>query len=108
MSESTGGPMPDLTECRAGAEQGDPAAQCDLGRAYFMGEGVREDETQGVAWFRKAADQGEPFAQYMLGLCHEKGRGVAVDDAAAARWYRKAAGQDIAEEIGRASCRERV
>ncbi len=78
---------------RERAEQGDAAAQADLGRRYYVGEGVRQDDAEAVRWTRLAAEQDHAPAQYSLGLLYFRGRGVTGDDAAAARWYRAAAEQ---------------
>lgn len=78
---------------RERAEQGDAAAQAELGRRYYAGQGVPRDDAEAVRWTRLAAGQGHAPAQYNLGLLHFRGRVVAGDDAAAARWYRAAAEQ---------------
>ena len=78
---------------RERAEQGDPFAQADLGRRYYVGKGVRQDDAEAVRWTRLAAEQGHAPAQYSLGLLYFRGRGVTGDDAAAACWYRAAAEQ---------------
>lgn len=78
---------------RERAEQGDAAAQAELGRRYYVGDGVPQDDAEAVGWTRLAAEQGHAPAQYSLGLLYFRGRGVAGDDAAAARWYRAAAEQ---------------
>lgn len=78
---------------RERAEQGDAAAQADLGRRYYAGEGVPQDDVEAVRWTRLAAEQGHAPAQYSLGLLHFRGRGVVGDDATAAGWYRAAAEQ---------------
>ena len=78
---------------RERAEQGDAAAQAELGRRYYAGEGVPQDDAEAVGWTRLAAEQGHAPAQYSLGLLYFRGRGVTGDDAAAARWYRAAAEQ---------------
>ena len=78
---------------RERAEQGDAAAQADLGRRYYVGEGVSQDDAEAARWTRLAAEQGYTAAQYSLGLLYFRGRGVTGDDAAAARWYRAAAEQ---------------
>ena len=77
----------------ARAEQGDAAAQSDLGLMYATGEGVPEDDTEAVRWYRLAAAQGNAFAQSTLGVMYSTGEGVPEDDAEAARWYRLAAAQ---------------
>ena len=78
-------------ELRERAERGDVAAQAELGRRYYVGEGVAQDDAEAARWTRIAAEQGHAPAQYSLGLLYFRGRGVTGDDAAAARWYRAAA-----------------
>ena len=78
---------------RERAEQGDAAAQADLGRRYYAGQGVPQDDVEAARWTGLAAEQGHAPAQYNLGLLYFRGRGVTGDDAAAARWYRSAAEQ---------------
>ena len=85
------GQLPD--GLRERAEQGDAVAQADLGRRYYAGEGVPQDDAEAARWTRLAAEQGHAPAQYSLGLLYFRGRGVTGDDAAAARWYRSAAEQ---------------
>jgi TPR repeat protein len=63
---------------------------------YLVGRGVARDDTQAVAWFRKAAEQADNLAMLSLGMMYEKGRGVARDHAQAVAWYRKAAEQGYA------------
>jgi TPR repeat protein len=58
---------------------------------YANGRGVREDDKQAVAWYRKAAEKGEPQGMNNLGLMYEHGQGVAQDNTQAVTWYRKAA-----------------
>jgi TPR repeat protein len=70
-----------------------PCAQNNLGAMYADGEGVRQDFTEAVKWWRLAADQGHAGAQYNLGLMYEKGQGVRQDYAEALKWYRLAADQ---------------
>lgn len=41
-------------------------AQKNLGVMYEFGKGVTKDETQAVAWYRKAAEQGNTDAQANL------------------------------------------
>jgi hypothetical protein len=68
-----------------------------LGVIYATGDGVKQDNVQAVAWFRKAAEQGEATAQYNLGLMYAKGQGVAKDYAQAFDWWRKSAVQGNAD-----------
>ena len=78
---------------RAAAEQGDAAAQHDLGVMYMDGRGVEQDDAEAVRWFRLAAEQGHDNAQVDLGFMYYNGRGVEQDDAEAFRWFRLAAEQ---------------
>lgn len=39
-----------------------------LSAIYYRGEGVDQDYTQALKWYRKAADQGDAFAQNFLHL----------------------------------------
>jgi TPR repeat protein len=66
------------------AEQGDPAAQYDLGIMYFVGQGVAQNATEAANWFRKAAEQGDLNAQYNLGALYDHGYGVAQRPTSAA------------------------
>ncbi len=79
------------------AEAGNAYAQVELGDLYFSGEGVPQDDTEAVKWYRKAAEQGLAKAQTMLGMMYYWGKGLSQDYAKAAEWYRKAANQDSAD-----------
>ena len=61
------------------------------------GQGVKQDHTEAVKWYRKAAEQGDANAQVNLGVCYDKGQGVKQDHDEAAKWYRKAAEQGDAQ-----------
>ena len=63
------------------------------GMNYFEGQGVPEDKTEGVKWFRKAAEHGLDVAQYNLGYCYYFGNGVPEDRTEGVKWIRKAAEQ---------------
>ena len=82
---------------RRSAEQGDAAAQSNLGNAYYKGKGVSQDYVQAVFWYRKAAEQGYADAQYNLGFCYCEGEGVSQDYTQAVYWLRKAAEQGNAD-----------
>ena len=60
---------------------------------YYGSNGVTQDYTEAMKWFRKAADQGYASAQNNLGFMYEYGYGVSADHAEAVKWYRKAADQ---------------
>ena len=78
----------DLDTLRQAAEQGDAAAQVNLGVMYAKGQGVLKDEAEAVKWYRLAAEQGDASAQSLLGVMYAKGQGVLKDEAEAAKWFR--------------------
>ena len=77
------------------AEQGDVAAQYRLGVMYDKGEGVRENDTEAVKWYRLAAEQGAFEAQEQLAWKYEEGEGVPQNYVEAYKWYALAAAQGI-------------
>ena len=97
----------EIAAVRVRADQGDAAAQYNLGLMYANGRGVPQDLAQAVSWTRKAADQGLADAQFDLGLMYAKGRGVPQDDAQAVSWYRKAADQGDANAQSNLQARTR-
>ena len=60
---------------------------------YSNGEGVPEDDTEAVRWYRMTAEQGHVSAQHNLGNKYVNGEGVPEDDTEAVRWFRIAAEQ---------------
>ena len=78
------------------AKPGDAAAQSDLGRMYAIGDGVPQNQAEGVKWYRLAAEQGNELAQYNLGVMYGTGLGVTQDYVEAYTWYRLAAEQGFA------------
>ena len=75
------------------AEQGNAAAQFNLGRMYDKGQSVAKDYAEAAKWYRRAAEQGHARAQYNLGIMYADGQGVPKDYAEALKWYRRAAEQ---------------
>ena len=80
------------------AEQGDAAAENNLGFMYASGLGVVQDDLEAVRWYRMAAKQKYAGAQYNLGVVYDEGLGVTQDKVTqdkveALRWYRLAAEQ---------------
>ena len=75
------------------AEEGDAAAQNNLGSMYDQGRGVLQDYAEAIKWFHLAAKRGHALAQMNLGYMYESGRGVPKDYAEAVKWYRRAAVQ---------------
>ena len=79
---------------KAKATKGNGVAQKNLANCYFAGQGVTQDYSEAVNWYRKAAEQNVSGAQVQLGYCYENGKGVEKDDAEAVKWHRKAAEQN--------------
>ena len=78
---------------RAQAEQGDATAQVIVGSMYSNGEGVPEDDTEAVRWYRLAAEQGHAGAQDNLAGMLALGHGVPPDMVQAYAWSSVAAAQ---------------
>jgi len=64
---------------------------------YDTGQGVPQNYTEAVKWYRLAAVQGNAVAQFNLGLIYAKGESVPQDYTEAAKWYRLAAEQGDTE-----------
>ena len=54
------------------AEQGYPAAQFKLGKAYLLGEDVRKNKAKGEELILKAAEQGDIDAMTALAKCYHR------------------------------------
>ena len=87
---------PPVAELKQKAEQGSPDAQYNLGLTYERGEGVSQDQTEAILWFRLAAEQGVAEAQYKLGHRFAEGYGVPQGYAEAVKWYQAASEQGLA------------
>ena len=87
-SETESSRQPTLARLQLQAEQGESAAQIQLGLTYLNGEGVPQDYAESVRWFRAAAEQGDQRAQVNLGYMYRDGLGIPQDPAEAVRWYR--------------------
>jgi Sel1 repeat len=92
---------PEVDRLTPPAEQGDAAAQLQLGMHYYNGVDPRQrpDYAEALKWFRLAADQGNVDAQDRVGMMYYFGRGVPRDYTEAAHWYLLAAqaGNDHAQ-----------
>ncbi|MEX1109583.1 MAG: tetratricopeptide repeat protein [Dongiaceae bacterium] len=73
------------------ADQGDVAAQAQLGFMYENGYGVAADPTAAANWYRLAADQGDAASQYRLGQMYLQGLGLPKDMVQAQMWMEIAA-----------------
>lgn len=69
------------------AQDGDPAAQFQLGLSYLQSGQTEE----GVKLIREAANKGQPAAQYRLAKLYESGEGVEADAAIARQFTERAA-----------------
>ncbi len=79
-----------FSEWKPLADAGDDVAQYSIGGLYEAGLGVKKNEAEAAAWYRKAADQGNADAQNDLGMLYAKGAGVPKDYEEAVVLYRKA------------------
>jgi len=82
-----------LKALRDRADQGDAQAQFRLARIYDEGDGVRQDLTEALRWYRKSAEQGLSIAQVRLGAIYYNGDGVPQDASEGVRWWLEAAGR---------------
>jgi len=87
----------DLREIKKLAESGDVEAQFNLGLMYDQGQGVPQNYSEAVKWYRKAAEQGHADAQYFLGTMYVQGQGVPLNYAEATKWLQKAAEKGLTD-----------
>lgn len=80
-----------LKEWRPLAEAGNSSALAVLGTMYFEGNGVNQDNAQGMRWYRLAAEQGETAVQERLGSYYLFGVHVVQDFKEAVKWLKLAA-----------------
>ena len=71
------------------AEQGNSAAQLNLGVLFEKGLGVAQDYAEAARWYMKAGERGDEEAQYNVALMYEKGTGLSRDLDKARYWYDK-------------------
>jgi len=71
----------------------DPKSWYEVGRMYYLGDGVPIDGKKAAEWYLKAAEKGFAPAQYRLGMLHLNGDGVPQDWKEAKKWFEKAADQ---------------
>lgn len=72
-------PQDSLDALRQAAEQGDAAAQFNLGVMYDIGRGVPMDKAEGARWMQKATERVDAAAQFNLGVLYGKGKGVGQE-----------------------------
>jgi TPR repeat protein len=69
------------------ADQGNAAAQVNIGSMYATGQGVTQDHAEAAKFYRKAANQGNTSGQQKLGFLYAAGLGVKKDVARAFMWF---------------------
>jgi TPR repeat protein len=62
-----------------------------LGKNYFNGDGVIQNDKTAFTWYSLAAEQGLDLAQNNLGVMYHFGFGVLTDYKKAYMWYNIAA-----------------
>ncbi len=91
------------------AENGNAAAQNNLGVLYLNGQGFPKDYSEAIRWFRLAAAQKNAWAQTNLGAMYRNGNGVPKDYDEAKKWLTLAVAQGNANaqtELGSMYVRE--
>ncbi len=73
------------------AAQGDVEAGYNLGVAYYLGDGVAQDDARAFTLFEAAARQGHDGATFNLAAMYRDGRGTGRDPGAAVKWFVAAA-----------------
>lgn len=97
--ESEGNVAESLDLLQRAAAEGDPSAICQLGYAYFTGEGFPQDMDKAFQLYAKSAESGYAPAQHNLGLCYLSGDGCETNTALGIRWLRRAADQEYEPSI---------
>lgn len=75
------------------ADQGNAAAQNNIGYLYDYGRGVPQNRFEAIKWYQLAAAQGYAIAQNHIGDLYYYGRGVIRNYHEAKKWYQKSAAQ---------------
>lgn len=83
--------LSDLEALATAAQQGNVAAQAELGQRYHLGLGTVQNFARAAEWFGQAAKAGNPLAQNQLGKYYHSGLGVAADRQTALHWLEAAA-----------------
>ena len=82
---------------RALSENGNAAAQNQLGVMYNRGKGVPQDYIVAVRWWRRSAHLGNATAQCNLGIMYSYGQGVKQNEVLAHMWFNLAAARGSRE-----------
>lgn len=84
---------------KAGAAEGNPFEQYNLGVMYSDGIGVPLDYSESFKWHQRSAKQWHPEAQYALGVAYYLGQGIAKNKIEAYAWWNLAASQGNKDAI---------
>ena len=90
----------EISSIRLEANDGDPAAQYNLGLIYYQGiknAGISQNYKQALYWYIKSAEQGYAAAQNDLSTMYLKGEGISQDYKQTIYWATKAAEQGFAQ-----------
>lgn len=80
-----------FAKVKAGADNGDPGAQYELGYRFHVGKDVLKDPKAAVEWWQKSAAQKYPPAELSLGLAYANGDGVPKNEQEGTKLCRLAA-----------------
>ncbi len=75
------------------AQSGNAIAQTNTAFAYFNGQGVAQNYSEALRWYRLAAAQGNADAQGQIGFAYAQGIGVVKNYVEAVKWFKLAAAQ---------------
>jgi len=75
------------------AQSGNAIAQTNTAFAYFNGQGVAQNYSEALSWYRLAAAQGNAYAQGQIGFAYAQGIGVVQNYAEAVKWFKLGAAQ---------------
>ena len=70
------------------ALNGDEEAGMKIAQMYYEGDGVIQDYTEAIKWYKIWAEKGNPYAQYYMGLCHDEGHGLEASLTKAMEFYK--------------------
>lgn len=62
-----------------------------VGCAYLLGEGVKQDGNQGIYWLRKAEENGYSKATMTLAMAYLCGAGIPKNEIEGVKWLKKSA-----------------
>ncbi|MEI8602358.1 tetratricopeptide repeat protein [Shewanella sp. PP-Sp27a-2] len=79
------------------AQNGDATSSLILGRAYELGNGVKQDLSNAFKWYLISAEKGDVNAQIIVATKYATGDGIVENLGQAFKWYLKAAQQGLPE-----------